>query len=179
MQVGLMIDLSESGPLELGQTLLLISSASVFLITSISGRKAGTPFLMVFAIVLGLGALREFDSEASVGLAAYLDTRAARWHFVVVMLLPLALVVIRNRSIGVFDHLKAVAPIVPIFILAMAMALGWLAATVEGLKGPSFGPRQLLMIEEVIELVAYAIMLAAAVWQVIRSGRLTEASSRF
>jgi len=35
------------------------------------------------------------------------------------------------------------------------------------------------MIEEVIELVAYAITLAAAVWQVFRPRRLTDASSPF
>lgn len=177
MLVAHMMDLSESGPLELGQIILLMLAGLVFLVTSLSRQKAGMPLLMVFAIMLGLGALREFDSQAADGLGAYLDTLAARWHFMALMVLPLGVVVIRNLHIRMSEHVRAVVPIVPVFIAGMALA--WLAGTVEGWQGSSFGERQLLIIEEMLELVAYAITLAAAVWQASRSSRVTHVRSRF
>lgn len=164
-----MMDLSESGPLEVSQIVLLTVAAGVFLVTALSRRSPGMPFLMVFAIMLGLGALREFDSDATVGLGAYLDTLASRWHFMAVMLLPLCLVVFRDRHIRISAHFNAVLPVIPVFVFGMALA--WLAANAEGWKGSSFQERELLMIEEILELVAYGVTLAAAVWQASRSAR--------
>ena len=164
-----MMDLTEAGPLELAQTMLLILAAAVFFAKSVSRREAGMPLLMVFAIMLGLGALREFDSDASGGLGAYLDTLASRWHFLALMGMPLFLVVIRNRHISPTDHFMAVMPIIPIFVIGMVLA--WLAATVEGWRSTSLDERQRLLIEEVLEVIAYAITLAAALWHAVRSGR--------
>lgn len=172
-----MMDLSETGPLELGQTILLVMAAVVFFATSMSRREAGMPLLMVFAIMLGLGALREFDSNASDGVGAYLDTLASRWHFMALMILPLGLVVIRNRHIDFITHVRAVTPIIPVFIFGMVMA--WLASSVEGWKGYSLDQRQILMIEEGLEVVAYAITLAAALWQVFCYRQSSRARSHF
>lgn len=159
-----MMDLSESGPLEMAQIVVLAAASCAFLLAALQTRRPGAPAFAVFSLVLGVAALREYSAETDGVWQSYLESHAARWHLVAILSVPLILVTVRDRAFGVWPHVRAVALMVPIF--GLGIALVWLAAAIEEWGGTVTLTEaelwSLLLVEELLELLAYGTTLLVA-----------------
>ncbi|WP_426038290.1 hypothetical protein [Brevundimonas sp. DC300-4] len=159
-----MMDLGESGPLEIAQIVVLAAASCAFLLAALKTGRPGAPAFAVFSLVLGVAALREYSAEANGVWQSYLESHAARWHLAAVLMVPLIFVTARDRAVGVWSHARAVVLMVPIF--GLGIALVWLAAAIEEWGGTVTLTEaelwNLLLIEEVLELLAYATTLLVA-----------------
>jgi len=153
-----MMDLGESGPLEMAQIVVLAAASCAFLLAALKTDRPGAPAFAVFSLVLGVAALREYSAETDGVWQSYLESLAA------VLMVPLIFVTARDRAFGVWPHVRAVALMVPIF--GLGIALVWLAAAIEEWGGTVTLTEaelwNLLLIEEVLELLAYATTLLVA-----------------
>lgn len=154
-----MMDLSESGPLEIVQVGVLALTSCAFLFAALKTRRPGAPALAVFSLVGGVAALREYSAGSDAGWQVFMDSHAARWTLASLLTVPLLYVWARDRSFGLWAHIRSVAPMVPVFLSGIALV--WLAAAIEEWSGTvtltAAALAGLLLAEEALELVAYGI----------------------
>lgn len=159
-----MMDLSESGPLETSQIAVLAAAAAAFLYAALKTPRAGAPAFAAFSLVLGVAALREYSAGSAAVWQTFLESHAARWLVAALLTGPLVFVTLRDRAFGPWAHLRAVMPMLP--VLLFGVALVWLAAAVEEWGGTvtltSLQQYRLLLVEELLELLAYSLTLAVA-----------------
>lgn len=174
-----MIDLSETGPLEMSQIAVLAAAAGAFLWTALRTRLAGAPAFAMFTLVLGAVALREYSPEAADGWQAYLASHAARWHFVVLSAVVVAFVTVRDWKLGVWSHARVAASMAPVLLLGIAVV--GIGAAIEnwGDTMSEAAPLRvwLLLGEEILELLAYSLVLMTGLWTLGRARRETKVMS--
>lgn len=160
-----MMDLSESGPLEMLQIAVLAVASGAFLLAALKTRRPGAPAFALFSLVLGVAALREYGADTDSAWQSYLASHAARWHLVAVLMVPVIFVAVRDRAWGAWAHARSVAMMVPIFVLGIGLV--WLAVAIEEWGGTvTLTESQLwglLLVEEMLELLAYGATLLVAV----------------
>ncbi|MFN3932128.1 MAG: hypothetical protein ACK4JY_10315 [Brevundimonas sp.] len=166
-----MMDLSESGLLEMAQIGVLAGASIAFLTTALITRRPGAPAFAFFSLALGVAALREYGPDAAEGWRAYLDSHAARRHLAAVFMAPFVFVTLRDRAFGLSAHARAVAFMAPVILVGIGLV--WLAAAIEEWGGavPLTGSQlmRLLLVEEALELFAYCLTAAAGLWALRRA----------
>ncbi len=162
---------AESGLMETVQVGLLALSALLLMVAAAGSKKDGAPFVALFAVVLAVGALREFTPVGTSALSDYVDSHAARYHIAAILLVPTVLIALRDRGRSLAAHVRGTRPLwLPIGLAVVLILIGglieeWAETMVPG----DLLYRRDEMVEEVLETVAYLLTLATAVRTLLRA----------
>ncbi|MFN3669610.1 MAG: hypothetical protein ACK4VY_09910 [Brevundimonas sp.] len=154
---------AENGLVELVQMLALALGALAFGLSATVTRAPGGPLLMLGATTMGVAALREFDLETGSAVLAYFASPLPRTQLAVLGLLGAAWLALRRPLVGPRRHLAAVAPLAP----ALLAAAG-LVAIGDGLEKLDLANPAGLALEELLELVGYALATAVGLRTAVR-----------
>lgn len=151
--------------METVQVGLLALSSLLLMIAAAGSRKDGGPFIALFAVVLAVGALREFTPVGTSPLSDYIDSHAARYHVATILLIPTVLIALRDRHRSLVAHARATRPLwLPIGIAVVLILIGGLVEEwAETMVPGDLLYRRDEMVEEVLETVAYLLTLATAI----------------
>ena len=151
--------------METVQVGLLALSALLFLWAAIGSRKDGAPLFALFAVVLAVGAMREFTPAGTSSVSEYFDSRAARYHVALLLLIPTVLIAIRDRHRSVAAHVRGTRPLwLPIGLAVVMLLIGGLIEEwAETMTAGDLLYRRDEMVEEILETVAYLLTLATAI----------------
>lgn len=160
---------SETGPLEIGEIVLLALSGLIFLAVAIRTRRPGAPLFALLALVFSVAALREFDTDAVDPLGLYLTGHAARWHLATLMLLPVLVIAWRDRAVPPIDHVRATWRLGCLLVGASVFVglAGLLERKTKNLADGHWIADYAVLVEELLEVAAYglALLLAVKVWR--------------
>ena len=160
---------SETGPLEIGEIVLLALSAIVYLMVAIRSRAGGAPVYALLALVFAVAAIREFDTEAADPLSLYLTGHAVRWHIASLMLIPALAILYRDRGLPLASHVRATWRL-GLLLFGAALLVG-IAGLVErktkNLADGHWIADYAVFAEEALVLAAYgmAMVLAVGIWR--------------
>lgn len=173
---------SETGPLEIGEIVLLSLSAVVFFMIAMRGRMGGAPVYALLALVFAVAAVREFDTDAIDPLSLYLTGHAVRWHMALLMLIPVLGILYRDRALPLKIHVQKTWRL-GMFLFGAALLVG-LAGLVErktkNLADGHWIADYAIFAEEALELAAYgmALILALRIWRTLAADRAVNPDGR-